>query len=78
MHPPPRHGLSRRHCLALAGATALPATLRAQPAWPAKAVRIVVPFAPGGTTDILAPELAKAFVVEFGLLAPAGTPAEVD
>ena len=41
----------------------------AQSSWPTKPVRIIVPFAPGGTTDILAralaPELSKAFGQSF-------------
>ncbi len=69
--PPAAMALRRRSLLALATlacATASPWAM-AQDKWPSKPVRMVVPFAPGGTTDLLAraiaPELSRVFGQSF-------------
>ena len=56
--------VSRRHLLSLAGAAALP--LQAQPVWPSRPLRLVVPFTPGGTTDLLARALAPELQQRLG------------
>ena len=61
-------GPSRRQ-LIVAGAAALagaaPAA-RAQGAWPARPIRIVVPFPPGGSTDLLARRIGERLATALG------------
>jgi tripartite-type tricarboxylate transporter receptor subunit TctC len=61
--------LSRRDVLtqvsALTAALALPAA-RAQQAWPSKPIRFVVPFAPGGTSEIVARSVAVELTKQLG------------
>jgi len=63
------HAHRRTLLLGLAAAPLAPLALHAQERWPSRPVRILVPFAPGGTTDILAralaPELSRAFGQQF-------------
>ena len=72
MHP---FRMSRRAALQAgvsAAGLALPWAVRAEAAWPSKPIRFVVPFAPGGSSEIV----ARATAVELGKLL--GTSVYVD
>jgi tripartite-type tricarboxylate transporter receptor subunit TctC len=70
-HPrnaPPSTTFTRREWLAAAGAgaLALQAQVQAQTAWPGKSVRFLVPFAPGGTSEIVARSVAAELTKQTG------------
>jgi tripartite-type tricarboxylate transporter receptor subunit TctC len=66
------HHLARRAALALAGAALATPSAQAQGDWPNSPLRIVVPFAPGGSTD------AVARLVSPGLTRRLGQPVVVE
>jgi len=57
--PAPRRAL-------LAGAALLPLPALAQTAWPQRGIRLIVPFSPGGSVDILGRILAPALAEKLG------------
>ena len=64
-------GLKRREFLTLAGATALsgvasPYVAAQEASWPNKPVKIIVPYAPGGASDIIARPWADKLSQAFG------------
>jgi tripartite-type tricarboxylate transporter receptor subunit TctC len=59
--------LTRREAIALGAATLVPsAQALAQSAWPSKPIRFLVPFAPGGTSEIVARSVAAELTKQLG------------
>jgi tripartite-type tricarboxylate transporter receptor subunit TctC len=60
------HRLTRRVVLAAAAAALLPAHVLAQDAWPSRPIKLIVPFAPGGSNDNIARVLADKIGARLG------------
>jgi tripartite-type tricarboxylate transporter receptor subunit TctC len=51
--------MHRRQLLAAAPLLAAPAIVQAQPAWPTRSVRVIIPFTPGGASDLMMRPVAE-------------------
>jgi len=61
--------IDRRRLLTLAAGAAaagLPAIAPAQPAWPSRSIKLIVPYAPGGGTDVIARLMAQKLSARLG------------
>lgn len=58
--------IERRKLGLLAAAAVLPATAHAQPAYPSRVVRIVVPYPAGGATDVIARMIGEKLTAQWG------------
>jgi tripartite-type tricarboxylate transporter receptor subunit TctC len=58
--------MKRRDILVGAAMLGAPVVASAQPAWPTRSIRMIIPFPPGGTTDILARLIAPPLAAALG------------
>ncbi len=65
-NPKDSMSLHRRTLLALSAGSTLPAWAQAPPTWPRQSIRFVVPFAPGGTSEIVARTVAHELTKQLG------------
>ncbi|WP_426958350.1 Bug family tripartite tricarboxylate transporter substrate binding protein [Muricoccus radiodurans] len=59
-------GPSRRRLLAVVAAAAMPLPALAQAPWPNRPIRYIVPFPPGGATDVISRPVLEAMREELG------------